>query len=138
MIVDTCEKIAGENASLFYLLTPSVALATPEDTKKIAQVLRWRTTSPEQDAIYNDAIKCSRQHVYAKERVIQIDEKLDAIIWPAVGKTIDRYIYLRPKNSPLNKHWVIMSKMLGDGKVSNIICEYTNGAKDCRLYQLHL
>ena len=131
VIVSTCKKIAEERAYLFYLLTPSIELATPEDARKIASAIRWRKTSPEQDAIYNDVIKCSRQLVHARERVIKIDDKLDTVVLPRVSKALDRYIYLRPKNSSLNKYWVITSKMFWGVKVANVICEHDNGAKNC-------
>lgn len=134
VIVTTCEKIRDENAHLIYLLTPSVDMFDQEDAQKIVQMIHWKTTSPDQNAIYNDVMKLSRRSFYSKERVVRIDDKHDEIIWPKVRKTIDRHIHLRPKNSPLNKYWVITSIMYGDMKISNLICEYSNGDKRCELF----
>ena len=133
-IIDTCKKIATENAHLLYMLTPFADQDDSEDARKIATMVNWKTTSTKQDAIYIEAMKCAQHRFYSREAVITLDDKLSEIIWPHARKIIFRRIYLHPKNSSLGKHWVITSKMTWDTKVSNIICEVNAGQKSCRLF----
>ena len=134
VIIKMCEKICSKNTSLIYLLSPFIDSFTSKEGQQIAQLIPWKTTSSNQDAIYNDVIKLAGHRFYSKERVIWIDEASDEIIWPKIRKIIDRSIYLYPENSVLNKYWVISSRMTWDLKISNSVCEYTEDGKNCQLF----
>ena len=135
VLVDTAEKIREDNAYLIYMLTPYVNQDGSEEDRQLARELLWRTTTPEQDAIYDDGMRVLHHSFSSKEWHIQIDDRHNEINRPKVRYVIDRHIYFRPKDPANSKYWLVGSRMSTDIMISNFVCEYEHGQKSrCTMF----